>query len=65
MRHRKRVAAGGVVAEKQEQYVRLIAQGINNSEACRLVEIHRKTANRWRYGRWSVIPPGGVCSIRR
>jgi IS30 family transposase len=40
-----------VQAEKQQQYVRLIAQGVNNSEACRIVGINRKTGNRWRYGR--------------
>jgi IS30 family transposase len=31
--------------------VRLIAQGINNSDACRLVGVDRKTGYRWRYGR--------------
>jgi hypothetical protein len=40
-----------VQAETQQRYVRLIAQGLNNSEACRLVGINRKTGNRWRYGR--------------
>jgi hypothetical protein len=40
-----------VQAEKQQRYAQLIAQGINNSEACRLVGIDRKTGNRWRYGR--------------
>ncbi len=51
MRDRKRTPAGGVQAEKQQRYVQLIAQGVNNSEACRLVGINRKTGNRWRYGR--------------
>jgi IS30 family transposase len=51
MRHRRRTLAGGVQAEKQQRYVQLIAQGVNNSEACRLVGIDRKTGNRWRYGR--------------
>ena len=51
MRGRRRTAAGGVQAEKQQRYVRLIAQGVGNSEACRLVGINRKTGNRWRYGR--------------
>src|SRR5665213_1614911 len=51
MRDRRRTPAGGVQAEKQLRYVRLIAQGVNNSEACRLVAINRKTGNRWRYGR--------------
>ncbi len=51
MRERRRTPAAGVQAEKQQQYVRLIAQGLNNSEACRLVAINRKTGNRWRYRR--------------
>src|SRR5450631_3382499 len=51
MRTRRRTPAGGVQAEKQRRYAQLIAQGVNNSEACRLVGIDRKTGNRWRYGR--------------
>jgi IS30 family transposase len=51
MRDRRRTPAGGVQAEKQQRYVQLIAQGVGNSEACRLVGIDRKTGNRWRYGR--------------
>ncbi|MGH3264179.1 MAG: IS30 family transposase [Trebonia sp.] len=51
MRDRRRTPAGGVQAEKQRRYVQLIAQGVGNSEACRLVGINRKTGNRWRYGR--------------
>ena len=50
MRDRRR-RARGVQAEKQQRYLQLIAQGVNNSEACRLVGINRKTGNRWRYGR--------------
>lgn len=51
MRDRRRTPAGGVQAEKQQRYVRLIAQGISNAEACRLVGINRRTGTRWRYGR--------------
>jgi transposase, IS30 family len=51
MRDRRRTPAGVVQAEKQQRYVQLISRGINNSEACRLVGIDRKTGNRWRYGR--------------
>ena len=51
MRDRRRTPAGGVQAEKQQRYAQLIAQGITNSEACRVVGIDRKTGNRWRYGR--------------
>ena len=43
MRDRRRTPGGGVQAEKQLRYVRLIAQGVNNSEACRLVGIMRTT----------------------
>jgi IS30 family transposase len=50
MRDRRR-RAGGVQAEKQQRYLQLIAQGVSNSEACRLVGINRKTGTRWRYGR--------------
>jgi IS30 family transposase len=51
MRDRRRTPAGGVQAEKRQRYVQLIAQGVSNSEAYRLVGINRKTGNRWRYGR--------------
>jgi IS30 family transposase len=51
MRGRRRTPAGGVRAEKQQRYLQLIAQGVNNSEACRQVGVDRKTGNRWRYGR--------------
>ena len=47
-RRRRRV---GVHAENQQRYLQLIAQGVNNVEACRLVRINRKTGTRWRYGR--------------
>jgi IS30 family transposase len=50
MRDRRRRRTG-VQTEKQQRYLQLIAQGINNAEACRLVGINRKTGNRWRYGR--------------
>lgn len=42
---------GGMAVEKQERFVRLIGQGLSNSEACRIVGISRKTGTRWRYGR--------------
>ena len=59
MRSRRRTPKGGVQAEKQQQYVRLIAQGVNSAEACRIVGINRKTGNRWRYGR-SIRNSAGV-----
>jgi IS30 family transposase len=51
MGSKRRTPRGGVQAEKQQRYVRLIAQGVSNPEACRLVGINRKTGTRWRYGR--------------
>jgi IS30 family transposase len=38
-------------AEKREHYARLIAQGFNNSEACRIAGVNRTTGKRWRHGR--------------
>jgi len=36
---------------KRELYRRLMEQGLDNSEACRVVGINRRTGTRWRYGR--------------
>ena len=47
----RKTRRGGMVVEKQEWFVRLIAQGVSNSEACRIVGINRRTGTRWRYGR--------------
>lgn len=43
--------AGGGLTDKQERFGRLIAQGVSNAEACRIVGINRRTGTRWRYGR--------------
>jgi IS30 family transposase len=43
--------AGHALTEKQDRFVRLIAQGVSNSEACRVVGINRRTGTRWRFGR--------------
>lgn len=37
--------------EKRESFARLIARGVPNAEACRIVGINRRTGTRWRYGR--------------
>lgn len=49
---------GGGLTEKQDRFIRLIKQGVNNSEACRLVGIHRRTGTRWRFGR-TILNTGG------
>ena len=38
------------MTEKRELYVRLIRQGISNAEACRQLEIDRKTGHWWKNG---------------
>lgn len=42
---------GGMLVEEQQWFGRLIAQGVSNSEACRIVGIDRRTGTRWLYGR--------------
>jgi len=37
--------------EKREQWARLIARGVSNAEACRIVGINVRTGKRWRQGR--------------
>lgn len=44
--------------EKREQFARLIARGCNNSEACRIVGINRRTGKRWRHGRTIITRDG-------
>jgi transposase, IS30 family len=39
------------LSEKQQRFVRLIARGVSNAEACRRVGINRRTGTRWRFGR--------------
>jgi transposase, IS30 family len=43
--------AGCAPTEKQDRFVRLIAQGVSNREACRIIGINRGTGTRWRLGR--------------
>jgi transposase, IS30 family len=46
------VAGGGsALTEKRAAFLRLVRQGISNSEACRQVGVNRRTGTRWRYGR--------------
>lgn len=39
---------------QREEYARLIARGVSNTEACKVVGVHRRTGTRWRYGR--IVP---------
>ena len=47
----RRRRPGGGATDKQEQFTRLVGQGVSNSEACRIVGVNRRTGTRWRYGR--------------
>uniref|UniRef100_UPI0035E42401 IS30 family transposase n=1 Tax=Nonomuraea soli TaxID=1032476 RepID=UPI0035E42401 len=46
------------MADKRDQYLRLMAQGMSNSAACRELGINRRTGTRWRYGRKEVDQAG-------
>ena len=37
--------------ETRSKYARLMRQGISNAEACRMLNINRRTGMRWRHGR--------------
>jgi IS30 family transposase len=48
------------LTDKQDQFVRLIARGVPNAEACRVVGINRRTGTRWRFGRTILNTAGEV-----
>jgi hypothetical protein len=52
--------AGGVQAEKQQRYAQLIAQGVNNSEACRWSGSTARPATGGVTGARSVILAGAL-----
>jgi IS30 family transposase len=43
---------------KREEFARLIASGMSNAQACRLVGINARTGKRWRHGR-TITSSGG------
>src|SRR6478609_2503946 len=49
---------GAPLTAERERYLRLVAQGMSNVEACREVGVHRTTGTRWRDGR-SMVDSGG------
>lgn len=38
-------------AAKRKEFARLIARGVSNAQACRVVGINIRTGKRWRHGR--------------
>jgi IS30 family transposase len=45
-------------SDRRERFARLIARGVSNAEACRIVGVNRKTGKRWRHGRTITGPSG-------
>ena len=39
------------LTRQREEYARLVARGVSNAEACRVVGVNRRTGTRWRFGR--------------
>ena len=48
---RQRPGPGAPLTAERDLYLRQRAQGMSNSQACRVVGINRRTGTRWRYGR--------------
>jgi hypothetical protein len=36
------------MSRQREEYARLVARGVSNAEACRIVGVNRRTGTRWR-----------------
>ncbi len=36
------------LARQREEYARMVARGVSNAEACRVVGVNRRTGTRWR-----------------
>lgn len=51
--------------EKREWFARLIAQGVSNSQACRIVGVNRRTGNAGDTGEQSPAAAASGCIIRR
>ena len=50
---------GAPLTAERDLHLRLMAQGMSNSQACRVVGINRRTGTRWRYGR-TILNRAGV-----
>ena len=57
----KGLAGRQPMVDKQREFVRLIRQGVSNSEACRRLAIDRKTGNWWKNG--GTVTRNGVVRI--
>ena len=50
-RQRQKVGGALPMVETRNKYAQLMRQGISNAEACRQLNINRRTGMRWRHGR--------------
>ena len=50
-RSREKGAGALPMVETRSKYARLMSQGISNAEACRILNVNRRTGMRWRHGR--------------
>ena len=50
-RSRRKGTGALPMVETRSKYARLMRQGISNAEACRILNINRRTGMRWRHGR--------------
>jgi IS30 family transposase len=48
---RRGVPGPAPLSRQRQEYARLVARGVSNAEACRIVGVNRRTGTRWRYGR--------------
>ena len=55
---RRRPGRGAPLTAERERYLRLVAQGMSNVQACREVGVHPTTGVRWRDGR-KMVDGGG------
>jgi IS30 family transposase len=55
----RKVPGPSPLTRQRQEYTRLIARGVSNAEACRLVGVNRRTGTRWRYGRTVPTRAGG------
>ena len=55
---RPRPGPGAPLTAERESYLRLVAQGMSNVQACREIGVHPTTGMRWRDGR-KMVDSGG------
>ncbi|MEU3993863.1 IS30 family transposase [Streptomyces platensis] len=53
------------LVRERAEYFRLMGQGFNNSDACRIVGINRRTGKRWRHGRRATGSEKAAPPVRR